>query len=119
MSSDTRPPATDPDASAVVVVLTTLPAEADAEAFGETLVTEHLAACVSVGAPMTSIYAWKGIIERGFERQVVVKTVRDKVPLLQDRLVALHPYEVPEFLVLPVAGGGDAYLAWVRECTAG
>jgi len=111
--------ATESAASAVVVVLTSLPVEADAEAFGETLVKERLAACVSVGAPMTSIYTWKGAIESGLERQVLVKTVRDKVPMLKARLAALHPYDVPELLVLPVAEGGEAYLAWVRECTAG
>ncbi|MBP2649108.1 MAG: divalent-cation tolerance protein CutA [Gemmatimonadetes bacterium] len=119
MTSDTRLTATDSTASAVVVVLTTLPVEADAEAFGETLVKERLAACVSVGAPMTSIYTWNGAIERGRERQVLVKTVRDKIPMLKARLAALHPYDVPELLVLPVAEGGEAYLAWVRECTAG
>ena len=119
MTSDTRLTATDSTASAVVVVLTTLPVEADAEAFGETLVKERLAACVSVGAPMTSIYPWDGAIERGRERQVLVKTVRDKVPMLKARLAALHPYDVPELLVLPVAEGSEAYLAWVRECTAG
>jgi periplasmic divalent cation tolerance protein len=68
---------------------------------------------------MTSIYRWKGAVERGLERQLLIKTVRDKVPLLQARLAALHPYDVPELLVLPVAEGGEAYLAWVRECTAG
>jgi periplasmic divalent cation tolerance protein len=119
MTSNTGPAAADSSASAVVVVLTTLPAEADAEAFGETLVKERLAACVSVSAPMTSIYSWKGAVERGLERQLLVKTLRGKVPLLQARLAALHPYDVPELLVLPVADGGEAYLAWVRECTAG
>ena len=48
-----------------------------------------------------------------------MKTVRAKVPAIEARLAALHPYEVPELLVLPVAGGGDAYLAWVRASTAG
>jgi len=119
MTSDTGPGTTDSAAYAVVVVLTTLPAEADAEAFGDTLVKERLAACVSVGAPLTSIYRWKGAVERGLERQLLIKTVRDKVPLLQARLASLHPYDVPELLVLPVAEGGEAYLAWVRECTAG
>ena len=119
MTAETGPSTTESAASAVVVVLTTLPAEADAEAFGETLVKERLAACVSVGAPMTSIYTWKGAVERGLERQLLVKTVRGKIPLLKARLAALHPYDVPELLVLAAAEGGEAYLAWVRECTAG
>ena len=105
--------------STVVVVLTTLPADADAEAFGEALVEERLAACVSVGAPMTSVYTWKGAVEEARERQLLIKTVRDKVAAPQARLATLHPYDVPELLVLPVAEGGEAYLAWVRESTAG
>jgi len=119
MISDTAPRPADSDAPSVVIVLTTLPADADTETFGETLVRERLASCVSIGAPMTSLYAWKGAIERARERQVAIKTARDKVPLLKARLAALHPYDVPELLVLPVIDGGEAYLAWVRECTAG
>jgi periplasmic divalent cation tolerance protein len=119
MTADTRPAPPAHDASEVVVALTTLPADADAEALGETLVRERLAACVAVGAPMTSVYRWQGEVERAPERQLVVKTVRGRIPLLKARLAALHPYDVPELLVLPVLDGGDAYLAWVRECTAG
>ena len=114
---------TDIDAAAaapdVVAVLTTLPAEADAAAFAETLVTERLAACVSIGAPMISVYVWNGAVERASERQLFLKTVRAKVPAIKARLAALHPYDVPELLVVPVIGGGDAYLEWVRESTAG
>ena len=119
MTSNHDPEQAERTPSAVVIALTTLPPDADAAAFAEALVAERLAACVSVGAPMTSIYAWKGAIDRGLERQVLVKTVRGKVPLLEARLTALHPYDVPELLVLPVAEGGEAYLAWVRECAAG
>jgi periplasmic divalent cation tolerance protein len=68
---------------------------------------------------MTSTYAWKGAVERGRERQVVVKTVRARLPLLASRLATLHPYEVPELIALAADGGGEAYLAWVRESTAG
>jgi periplasmic divalent cation tolerance protein len=103
--------------SVVVLVLTTLPLAADAEALAEALVEERLAACVSIGAPMTSVFRWQGVVERAQERQVVLKTVRGKVPLLESRLGALHPYDVPELLVVPVEGGAAAYLAWVRECT--
>jgi periplasmic divalent cation tolerance protein len=119
MSSDTDPDATDSARSSVVVVLTTLPAEADASAFAQALVEERLAACVSIGAPMTSIYTWQGAVERAGERQLLVKTVRSRVPLLKARLASLHPYEVPELLVLPAVDGGEAYLAWVRESAAG
>ena len=64
---------------------------------------------------MVSIYRWKGSIERGNEHQVVIKTGADRLTALEARLRQLHPYELPEFLVLDLAGGGAAYLAWVRE----
>lgn len=106
-------------AADVVVVLTTVPAEGDAEALAQALVTEGLAACVGIGAPTTSVYAWKGVVERQHERQLVIKTARDRVPELERRLHALHPYEVPEFVVLAVADGSQAYLDWIAESTRG
>ena len=101
----------------VVIVLTTAPDAATAESWARLLVDERLAACVNVHAPMISVYRWKGIVERDEERQVVIKTTRDRVAPLQSRLAAVHPYELPEFIVLPVEGGSDAYLEWVREST--
>ena len=98
------------------LVLTTLAAEADAAAFARTLVEERLAACVNVLPPMTSVYRWKGEIEQDREQQLVVKTTLAKVPALQARLRELHPYELPEFLVL-TATASEAYLAWMRDST--
>ena len=100
-----------------VVVLTTLPVDADGPAFGRALVEERLAACVNLLAAMESIYRWEGQIERENERQVIIKTSRDRVAALWDRVRELHPYEVPEFLVLPIADGNEAYLRWVGEAT--
>jgi len=119
MTAQAEPVALESPASRVVVVLTTLPADADAGAFAETLVRERLAACVSIGAEMTSVYTWKGTVERARERQLLLKTVERLVPVIKTRLAALHPYDVPELLVLEAADGGEAYLAWVRESTAG
>ena len=104
-------------AATPVVVLTTLPLGSDAIAFARTLVSERLAACVSVLSPMQSIYQWQGTIEETQERQVLIKTVAEHVPALDARVRTLHPYDVPEFLVLPVADGGARYLAWVRDST--
>ncbi|HOG28506.1 MAG TPA: divalent-cation tolerance protein CutA, partial [Vicinamibacterales bacterium] len=108
----------DLDASAVVVVLTTLPAGADALAFARAVVDERLAACVGVLSEMQSVYRWQGAVEHAPERQLVIKTTRGQVARLTDWLAAHHPYEVPELIVMP-ADGGDAYLAWVRQSTAG
>ena len=100
-----------------VLVWTTLAADADAAAFAETLVAERLAACVAVQAPMDSFYRWNGRVERGRERQIVIKTTAGRLPALGARVRALHPYQVPEWIVTPVVEGSDGYLAWIREST--
>ena len=101
-----------------VLVWTTLGADTDAVAFAQTLVTERLAACVTVQAPMDSVYRWKGSIEHDRERQILIKTTSDQVPALQVRVRELHPYELPEFFVTPIVNGSEGYLAWLRESTA-
>ena len=102
-----------------VIVLTTLPAAADAGAFATALVEARVVACVNLLPPMESVYRWAGRIEREPERQIVMKTTRERVPALWERVRALHPYDVPEFLVLPVVDGEEGYLRWVREGTRG
>ena len=106
------------DAPGIVLVLTTLGADADAAALARTLVEERLAACVNVLPPMTSVYRWKGQVEQDREQQVILKTTADRVAALEARLAALHPYELPEFLVIPAAGGSEAYLAWIGEAVS-
>ena len=66
---------------------------------------------------MESVYRWEGQIEQETERQVIIKTSRDRVTALWDRVRELHPYEVPEFIVLPIVDGNEAYLRWVGEST--
>jgi periplasmic divalent cation tolerance protein len=99
------------------LVLTTIADEAAAENLARTLVDERLAACVNVLPPMISFFRWKDQIERESERQLVIKTSVDRLPQLERRLHELHPYEVPEFLVLNVNGGSATYLAWVSSET--
>ena len=98
-----------------VVVLTTLPAEGDAEQFASRLVEEKLAACVNILPAMRSVYRWKNAIERADERQIVIKTTRAQVTALEARLRDLHPYDVPEFVVIPVVGGSEDYIQWVED----
>ena len=99
----------------VVLVLTTVADDGSAESLARTLVEEKLAACVNVLPPMTSIYRWKGAVERETERQVVMKTTRAFVPALERRVKQLHSYDLPEFIVIDAAGGSNAYLAWVSS----
>ena len=101
-----------------VIVLATFPADADAEPLATTLVEERLAACVNVLPPMTSIYTWQGKVERAAERQLLIKTSRPRLAALEARLKSLHPYDVPEFVVIPIIAGSADYLGWVEEGTA-
>ena len=100
-----------------VLILTTLPAEGDAEKFARQLVEERLAACVNILPPMRSVYRWKDAIEQANERQLVIKTTRAQVTALENRLRTLHPYDVPEFVVLPIDAGSADYLSWLSENT--
>lgn len=102
-----------------VLVWTTLGADADGKSLAETLVGERLAACVTVQAPMDSVYRWRGSVEHERERQILIKTTTERVPALAARVRELHPYELPEFLVTPIISGSDAYLAWLQESTTG
>jgi periplasmic divalent cation tolerance protein len=100
----------------LILILTTMPDDDRADAVARTLVEEQLAACVNVHGPMISTYRWKGQVEREPERQLVIKTTAERVSDLEARLRALHPYELPEFMVI-AANGSDAYAKWVNEET--
>ena len=100
-----------------VILYSTFPDEISARRVGEALVTARLAACVNIGAPMTSLYMWKGKLESAPEVAAFIKTRR---VLVDDVIVMarpLHPYEVPCFLLLPIEGGNEDYLAWARAQT--
>lgn len=100
-----------------VIVLTTLPADVESRDFGRTLVEERLAACVNLLPAMDSVYRWEGQIEHDTERQVIIKTSRERVVALWERIRELHPYETPEFVVLSIQDGSDAYLRWIGDST--
>jgi periplasmic divalent cation tolerance protein len=100
-----------------VIVLTTLPADFDAEPFASRLVEEKLAACVNILPAMRSVYRWKDAVEKENERQLVIKTTAPCLVRLEAVVRNLHPYEVPEFVVLPIASGSAAYLAWLSDNT--
>lgn len=98
-----------------VLVFTTWPVDGDADGFARALVEEGLAACVSVLPPMHSTYRWQGAVETAAERQVLIKTKAASVAALERRVRELHPYDVPEFLVLDIDAGSPAYLSWLHE----
>jgi periplasmic divalent cation tolerance protein len=98
----------------LLLVLTTMPDDNRADELAQSLVDERLAACVNVHGPMMSTYRWKGQVERETERQVVIKTTRARLPELEARLRALHPYELPELVVL-AGKASDAYGKWIED----
>jgi periplasmic divalent cation tolerance protein len=104
--------------SNVILALTTVADDEHAERLARQLVEERLAACVNVYPPMVSIYRWKGTIERDAERQVVIKTTRTRLAALEKRLKESHTYELPEFVILQVDGGSEAYMKWVEDETS-
>ncbi len=98
-----------------VVAITTAPSAEKAAEIARALVGERLAACVNLVPGVTSIYRWQGAVHEDAETVCVIKTRRDLVDRLRARLVALHPYEVPELVVLDVVDGHAPYLAWIDE----
>jgi periplasmic divalent cation tolerance protein len=98
-----------------VVVLVTTPSADVAASIARTLVEEGLCACGNVVPAIRSIYRWEGKVQDEAEALLVIKTERRLVPELKLRLPALHPYQVPELLVLPVEDGLTGYLEWVAN----
>ena len=101
----------------VVIVWTTFPGDGDPAAFSQTLVSERLAACVTRQGGLQSVYRWRDGVAAATEYQLTIKTTVDRVVELERRVGELHPYDVPEFLVLPVTGGSATYLEWVGATT--
>lgn len=96
------------------IVLTTCADREQAERIAHRLVEQHLAACVNILPGVQSIYRWQGAVESAAEVLLLIKTSAAHSNEVQSTIASLHSYEVPEFLVLPVSGGSEAYLAWLN-----
>jgi periplasmic divalent cation tolerance protein len=103
-------------ATRFAVALSTAPSADKAAEMARVLVGEGLCACVNIVPQVRSIYMWEGELCDSPEVLCVIKTRADRVEALRDRLVSLHPYQVPELVVLDVAGGHEPYLSWVDAC---
>jgi len=101
-----------------VVVLVTAGSVEEAERLARTLVEERLVGCANVVGPIRSIYRWQGAVEEATERLLVLKARATDVAALERRIRALHSYDVPEVLALPLRAGSAAYLAWLADVTA-
>jgi len=100
------------------LVLTTCPDAGAAERIAQTLVAEQLAACVNVLPPMRSFYRWRGAVETANEQLLIIKIRARDYDAVQQRVRALHPYELPEVIAVPIVAGLDAYLAWIDDPAA-
>jgi len=102
---------------AFVAVLVTVPSEEVATKLANVLVGEKLVACVNILPGVRSIYAWQGKICDDAELLCVLKTRAGLFGAVRDRVVALHPYEVPEVIALPLVAGHRPYLDWLQKET--
>ena len=96
-----------------LVVLMTAGSREEAEKIADTLVKEMLAACVNLLPGVTSVYRWEGQVQRDQEWLLIAKSTREALDDLVRRVQALHSYDLPEIIALPVVGGSEAYLRWV------
>ena len=103
-----------------LLIYTTWPDAESALAFAESAVAEGLAACANVLAPLTSVYRWKGAVERASETPMLLKTTRVRVKELEARFVQAHPYDTPAFVAWPLDlfGSHGPFLDWLRQETA-
>ena len=99
----------------VLVVFSTFPDPDKAAEVARTLVSEQLAACVNLVAPVRSIYRWQGDVSDEAETLAVIKTTTERFEAMRTRLVELHPYEVAEVIALPIEAGHAPYLAWITD----
>jgi len=101
-----------------IIVLITVPSEQVGEQIATALLEDNLAACVNMVAPIRSLYTWEGVINDDEEMLLIVKS---RVELFESRLVpvvqAVHPYDVPEIIALPILMGSKSYLDWIDEST--
>lgn len=103
----------------VIIVLSTCRDETSAASIAATLVSEGLAACVNRIGGLRSTYVWDGRLHDEAEILLIMKTTAARLAALEARLKDLHPYELPELVALPVTGGNERYLDWVRSAVRG
>jgi periplasmic divalent cation tolerance protein len=98
-----------------LVVLTTTETPQQAEQLAQVLVESELAACVQILPPMISVYRWEGKVERATENLLLIKTQRPTYPALEAAIKAIHPYQTPEIIALPIEVGSADYLNWLAN----
>ncbi len=103
--------------TAAIVILITAPALDKGEEIARALVTEGIAACVSIIPRITSVYRWEGKVCEDEEVLLLVKSPKSLFPRIRDRVKSLHSYDIPEIIALPVIDGLPDYLEWLKNAT--
>jgi periplasmic divalent cation tolerance protein len=98
-----------------IIVLCACGSEAEAEAIAHHLVSNRLAACVNISAPVRSVYRWQGKVESAPEWLLTIKTARSRFDEIAAAIQALHSYELPEIIALPITAGSAPYLKWIAD----
>jgi periplasmic divalent cation tolerance protein len=101
-----------------ILVLCNCPDEINAMLIAETLVAEHLVACVNRVPGIASTYRWKGQLQHDTEHLLLIKTTRERFDAVRERILALHQYELPEILAVDIASGYAPYLDWIASQSA-
>lgn len=102
----------------VLLCYCTCPDADTAQRVAEALVGEKLAACVNRLPGIASTYRWQGKVTTDSEQLLLIKTTAARFEALRERLLALHPYDLPELIAVPVEHGHGAYLDWIRTATS-
>jgi periplasmic divalent cation tolerance protein len=109
------PQAHSPSPVACILVLTTTATQAEADRLATSTVEERLAACAQVSGPVSSQYHWQGTLERSAEWRIQFKTTSGRYRALEARIKALHSYQVPEIIAVPILEGSAEYLKWIED----
>lgn len=104
-------------AEQVLVILVTVVNQQDAIRIGEAMVNARLAACANIVSRVQSIYRWKGKVVKAKEALLILKSTKSRYRALEKAIKAIHTYEIPEIIALPVKDGHDRYIGWVRSET--
>lgn len=99
-----------------VIVMVTTSSKHEAEKIAQHLLNERLIACANIVGPVTSIFRWSGKKEKSEEYLILMKSHQDLFKKLEEAVRALHSYQVPEILVLPIVDGSKEYLNWLNDC---
>ena len=98
-----------------LIVFCTSASSTEAERIARNLVEGRLAACVSIISSVRSVFRWQNEVQTASEYLLIIKTTFARYPALQDAIVSMHSYEVPECIAIPVVAGLPAYLSWVER----